>query len=537
MPKGKAGKPPEDRPLTSSYRVPRVIIDDDPPVKARGNPGKPSEQSPQIVAPASILDSATPLNRRLVFRGIHQDILNDTTEELAVEGARDCGKSYLLVTKEIRQLKEHPGMFTFIFRFSDTDTQQKLVPFFREMCGLEEEFPEWNTQENSFRFKNGSIAFMFGLRGTTSSQRYSKMRGLGVSRCYCDQSEELPEDLSLELRAALRQPGYAHQLTFGANPPGHKHWMVDQFPLDNRLKGRKLYQLSIYTNKHNLPAESIARLERAFPPEHPKHKPIILGMRGPNVTGTPIYRDLFTRSIHVRPVRYDPKLPLWEGFDFGKLNPCWMVCQRPYSGGLHWIGGILSDELFLTDFLPIVMRYRGEWFPQLKSDQVRSCCTLSVSRDVGSLTMGVRELRPYGIRPIWTEGSNSPDMVLAMIERQAAYMRRRGADSIEMLAVNDDESHWLKVSREGIDSSPFMAEAYGGGYTWAEKDDGKPKTVSVGRNEFRQPQNDDWFEYPMRIAEHIELNFARGLTQAEIDADAARATKLPLAAKSKSVWT
>lgn len=469
----------------------------------------------------------------LHFQGIHKQILEDKTEELAVEGARDSGKSYVCVTKEVKALKEHPGIHSFLFRYSDKDVETKLIPFFRQMCEHEDFIGEWDSKELCFDFPNRSRAYLFGIRSTSSAQRYSKIRGLSVARVMCDQTEEIPEDVGLEMRASLRQEGFSHQLVYCANPPGHKHWLVDQFPEKNIAKGRRLYQVSLYDNAHNLRPETIRRLELAFPPEHPKHISIILGKRGPNVTGKPIYGNVFQRKLHVRPVLYNPNAPILECFDFGKLNPCWIAGQRGYAGGMQWLGGILSDELFLTDFLPIVMERRAEWFPD--DATFKSCCTLSVSKSVGRLTIGVQELKGYSIRPKWTEGGNSPDIVIAMIERQAAYMRQRGADGMEMLAVNDEEEKWLKVSREGIDPSPFMSEAYMGGYTWAQKADDTTKTISVGSNEFRQPHNDDWFEYPMRAAEHIELNFGAGATQQKRDADA-RAAK-PKSYTPTTAWS
>lgn len=446
------------------------------------------------------------------FAGIHEDILNDVTPELAIVGGRGSGKSTVCVTKEIRISKSSPGIIEFMFRFSQKDTETKLIPFYKEMLDHENEFPTWNDKENCFVFANGSMTYLFGLQTTSAAQRYEKIRGLKAARLYGDQSEAVPSDVGLELRASLRQQGFAHQLTFGANPPPESHWIARQFPVgvQHRYKNRKLYQLRIYDNPH-IPAETLREMELAYPPEHPNYRTLMLGQYGMSVTGEPIYGQTFKRAQHVRPIGYNDKGLLLEAFDFGKLNPCWIVAQRPYSGGLHFLGGIIGQELYLVDFLPIVQEYRSLWFPALKREQVKTCCTLSASRQTGNLVMGVQELKAAGFSPVWTEGGNSPDTVLALIERQANYMRRRGADGAELFGVNNAEDRWLKVSREGVDPSPFMAYAYEGGYAWSEK------TVSVGRNEVKQPQSDEWFEFCMRCAEAIELNFGRGATQEQRD--------------------
>lgn len=455
----------------------------------------------------------------LQFLGIHDEILRDRTAERCVLGARDSGKTTVCVYDELKHLIEHPKLKSFLFRFSDKDTQSKLVPFVREMAVDEfNESPEWDSKELCFNFANGSVAYMFGLHATTASQRYSKMRGLGVARVFSEQAEELPSDIGLELRAALRQPGFQdqYQLTYCANPPSQRHWLITQFPRDQRHKYRKLFLLSLYDNAHNLSTDTIRQLEQAFPIEHPKHRTIILGLPGVNVTGEPIYGNLFKHDLHVRPLEYDPETVLWEGFDFGRLNPCWLVCQRPYGGGLNWLGGIIGQDMFLEDFLPIVKDYRTRWFPALTKQQVKTCCTLSVNQDAPN-AIGVQQLREAGFAPMWQAGSNSPDIVLSLIERQATYLRRRSLNGAEMLGITNAESRWLKATTEGVEPSPFMAEAYGGGYAWQEK------PVSVGRNEIKQPESDDWFEYPMRAAEAIELNFSvNNPTQAQRDERAAK---------------
>lgn len=520
--KGKRGKPPEDKKKKTLDEqvaaIPKIKIGE--AIQKKLKPIPPA--SPPMVPPPA--ESIAPQGK-LSFTGIHADILADTTSELCVLGARDSGKTTVCVYKEIRKLVEIPKLKSFLFRFSDKDTQSKLIPFFREMCLDEfDEKPEWDNKEFAFNFGNGSIAYMFGLQATSAQQRYSKMRGLGVARVFAEQAEELPNDIGLELRAALRQLGFNryYQLTYCANPPDEKHFLVKQFPIDQRYKNRKAYYLSLYDNAHHLAPDTIRQLEQAFPPEHPKHKTIILGLPGVNVTGEPIYGKLYQPALHTRPIAYDPKRPLLECFDFGKQSPTWVVGQRPAGGGMHWLGGIMGMEMFLEDFLPIVQEHRTLWFPDLNPladpaadvpNRVKTCCTLSVSKKDGARITGVEQLKDAGFRPKWVEGGNSPDIVLAMIERQAAYLRRRGTGGVEMLGVNNDESRWLKATDEGVEPSQFMAQGYGGGYAWSDK------LISVGRNEVKQPHSDDWFEFSQRCAEAIELNFS---VKKKTDDEAAR---------------
>ena len=445
----------------------------------------------------------------LEFRGILADFMADRTREIDIEGALSSGKTTACLSKVRRRLEDEPGIQGFIFRYSGTDTDTKLRPAFEQMCVMEypDALPHWDNKELVYEFPNGSICYAFGIKAVDKLSRYSKLRGLGVALIYNDQTEELPKDLGEELRSRMRQPGFHHQLIFSPNPPGTDHWLAKQFPTDRAkmLPGRRLYQVSLYDNAHNLPAEMISGSEAAFPVEHAKHKAVILGQRGPNVIGDAIYEDTFKRSIHVRPVPYDPDVVLLEAFTFGKKNPAWVCSQQRYAGGLAFIGGIIGEGLFLEDFLPVVKRYRAEWFANLAKDKdsVKSCATMSQSLKEQTTVRftGLNVLRASGFPVQWRDNTNSPDVVQGVIERLAGYMRRRTVGGVESLAVNSDEQRWLKVSREGIEPCAFVAQGFEAGYVWDEH------TVSVANNEVRQPKADDWFEHGMRCCEAIELHF------------------------------
>jgi hypothetical protein len=92
---------------------------------------------------------------------------------------------------------------------------------------------------------------------------------------------------------------------------------------------------------------------------------VILGLRGMNVTGEPVYKGAFVRAIHEVPLTYDPTLPLEMALDFGKHHPCAVFRQVSALGQVRYLGGILGQQLYLDDFLDLVLRYRAQWFPAL----------------------------------------------------------------------------------------------------------------------------------------------------------------------------
>lgn len=450
----------------------------------------------------------------LEFRGVHADILLDKSPERDVEGSLNCGKTTVCLWAELNALKEHAGIWILLARYSDDAVSTKLRPAFEQLISLhtlgkEYGIPKWDDKKKFYEFGNGSRAYAFGLKAQSVVERYEKIRGLPVSRIFVDQAEALPGDIGIELRARLRPDIIARergvvfptQLTFSANPVNDDHWLAKQFPVHNNLKRRRYFCVALTDNAHNLPQETIDGMLQATPPDHPKYQTVILGQRGLNVIGDPVYDGLFDRSLHVRSLFLREQAPLMEAYEVGKHNPCWMVAQRTYTGGINFLGGILGKGLVIEDFLPIVNQYREEWFPN--QPQLKSCTApIGDKHTTNDLRFTlVSLLRNAGLQPVWKDSGNAPDVRLAMIEYMASNLRKRSADRSEAVGIEAKPSRWLYANRDGITEKQFLAFAFDGGYTWSDH------FVSVSHKEIRQANEDDEFANAMHCVENICLNF------------------------------
>jgi len=434
------------------------------------------------------------------WRGPIAEFLADPTPEIDLEGALSSGKTTACLWKVFNSLHDHPGIHWWIGRYGDGETQTKIRPAFEQVCQTAGSIPTWNAKELAYEFANGSRCYAYGLKSPDALSRYSKMRGMGVAGIYNDQTEELPEDFSLELRLRLRQPGFPHQLLFSPNPPNVTHWLAQQFPDDNRIPGRKYYAISIHDNAHNLPPALLASALQAYPESHAKHRSVILGRRGMNVQGEPVYKGAFQREIHEAPVAYDRNLVLEMALDFGKHHPCALFRQVSPLGQVRYLGGILGQQLYLDDFLDIVLSHRAQWFPSPAG--LRECCDPAGAADTSHGTSGaVQALRAKGLRPVWVDGSNSPAVRLAMVERMASRMRRRAADRGEAFVVSNDPDRWLTISAQATVPDRFFADGLEAGYVWDEH------MVSVGNKQVRKPKKDGWYEHGQNCAEYLEANF------------------------------
>lgn len=435
---------------------------------------------------------------RTRFYGVHAEFFRDTTPEIDIEGALSSGKTTVCLHKEFDAFQQMPGVWGWLGRYGDGETQTKVRPEFEKVCHHAGSKPRWDAKELAYVFDNGSMAFSYGLKSPDALSRYSKMRGMGVSRIYLDQTEELPEDFSGELRLRLRQPGFPHQLTFSPNPPNTTHYLAKQFPATNTIAGRRYYSVSIYDNAHNLPKELLEAALRMYPPDHAKHRSVILGQRGMNVTGEPVFKGAFVRALHEVALTYDPRLTLEMGLDFGKHHPCAIFRQVSPLGQQRYLGGILGQSLYLDDFLDVVLRYRALWFPNPVS--VRECCDPAGASNPIGVDMSAA-LRAKGITAVYQQDSNSPTMRLSAIERLAGAMRRRAADRAEAFAINSDPERWLVVSESSTTLDPFLADGFEAGYVWDEH------LVSVGNKQVRKPKADGWFEHGQVCAQYLDLNF------------------------------
>lgn len=454
----------------------------------------------------------------LEFHGIHAEILADETPEIDLEGSRMSGKTWVCSAKVHNSCLKYPGIWWLICRYSGTETDNQLRPVFMQVCRLLGSDPVWHQDESAYWFPevDGKVSkvFAYGLKTQSRDQRYAKIRGSGVGGVWCDQAEELPEDIGTEIRALMRQPGYPHQLIFSPNPPDEESFLADQFPDNADQPGRKYFRLSLYDNKHHLPADSIERLEKAYPPTHAKHKSLILGMRGPNIVGIPVYEGAFQRDVHVGPVAWDRSSVLLEAYDAGKHHPTWVVAQRSPFGGLRLLGGILGKRLFLEDFLPVVRRYRAEWFEDEATGPIvsRVCCDPPLSSDRGMRFTTVDILTRAKLKPRWRENANAPDVREATIEEIGGLMQRRAGPGQAVL-INNDPARWLMASHVVVKHSNALVDGCEGSYVWS------PNNVSVSNRLVRQPLFNEWLDGWQRCLENIVLNFFAGqMSQQERDA-------------------
>jgi len=459
-------------------------------------------------------------------RGALWDFLCDHgSRYVDLEGAIRSGKTTVCLWKVIYSCAQHAGIQWLVCRYSDAETRTKLKPRIAELC-IDAGIPiVWNATEMAYEFPNGSRVFVFGLKTQDQSTRYAKLRGLTLAGIYVDQAEELPFDVYEELKGRLSQRGMPQQLIVSPNPPSEDHWLAKEFPEDNRFRGTAYYRTSLYDNAENLDPETIASLEAAYPPGHAKHGPMLLGQRGVNVMGQPVYGPLdprepgtaaFQRTRHVRDLLLLPDLPLLEAIDFGRHHPCVVWAQFTSYGDLLALGGVMGQNIYLHDFVKVIQTYRQTWFPA--HGLIQTCCDPAGSHEnsQGVAENGVSILRDHGIHAMWRADSNTPTVRLGMVERIASHMRSRSPLG-ESFGI--DKTRWLRISATAVIPHAFLADGCQAGYVWDEH------LISVANKPVRRPKKDGWYEHGQNCLEYLEHNF--GGVQPTLEQSIRRAHRVP----------
>lgn len=476
-------------------------------------------------SPTASIFALTPT---LKFRGIYQTILDDQSREILIEGARMCAKTYTACAKVWQSCIDHPGIWWLICRYSGTETDNQLRPIFADICRRMGVAPKWDSEESCYLFPevNGHVSkvFAYGLKSQSKDERFAKVRGSGVAGLFNDQHEETPEDISTEMRALIRQPDYPHQLLLAANPFPEDSYLADQFPEDRDLPGRKRYELSLYDNAHNLSREDIENLERTFPVTHAKYKSLILGKRGTNATGIPVYRDAFDRAFHFVPCTYEDSRPVLEAFQYGQHHPTWLAAQRSYKGGLKILGAVMGKFMMLDEFLERIAVYRKEWFP----DAVFQTCA-DPPPQLGTFRYtNLDVLRRANYVPVYRENGNAPDVQESMIQGLSTLMRTRKGG--EIFSVSDNPNGFVMISKDITKLHKFVIDGIESEYVW------DPNYVSVSNKKTRHPKENEWVNGAQRCIENIWLNFC-AYTPSDYDRDRAEeAEGNPSDSDPVSVW-
>lgn len=460
---------------------------------------------------------------------VHADILAASERFLDVEGALRSAKTWTILIKVRRSLEEHPGIRWAIARWTDGDLNQKLIPDYRNVCALMG-LPHgtWNAKESCYDLPNGSRLYCVHLKSSKTDNKYAAVRGLTVAGFYIDQLEEVPEDVYGEAALRLSQPGFPQQMIVSPNPVPDNHWIAKRWPTTNPDRQHRYISLSIWDNRHNLDASTIEAAEALYPVGHPLRRVKLEGKRGLDVRGKPVYTGAFMRDRHVRALGLHPGLPLLEAYDYGFHHPCVVWAQWAPWGHFWVLGGVMGSDLHLDAFLPVVERYRQQWFPnRLRLDV--TCDPAGAANNsqglrgtpVGMLrdwyqANGERDATGAFVVPQYLPDANHPERRTAANQRIATYMRRQVQQEEAFLV---DPERWALVELGSEKADTWFVDGLEAGYVFEDK----PR-FSATLGTYSLAKKDGFFEHGQNCLEYLAQMFVLDLPQSNEQALKTQAT-------------
>lgn len=427
------------------------------------------------------------------------DLWEATERYVDLEGAIRTGKSTVAVLRVITQARHHPGMQWMMSRWTDRSTKSQLRPLFLHLCPAKFLGP-WNAQEQYYEIRTKekdkpSIVYIHGLRASEDESRFAKFAGKTLGGIYIDQPEEIPRDIWEALKLRISQPGYPQQIILTPNPPSYSHWLVDEFPTDGRRDdGSKDYRYihtALHDNREVMGEAYIKAAEAAFPAGSVQHRRFVLGLRGLSAEGKPVYAGYFNRSLHEREVEMNPELPLLEAWDYGHSHPAVVFLQFTPLGGLHILGGVMGENMFLEDFVPTMLRIRQDWCPNPIEVKSTGDPAGTAMNSQGTNRSAADVLKGYGIdvERHTVKGANHPDKRNAAIQAVAGYMRRLVSGGAPAFQVNP---RFAVIQKSYERDAPILVEAFEAGYVWDER------AVNASRSpNTRRAKKDGFYDHPM----------------------------------------
>jgi hypothetical protein len=445
---------------------------------------------------------------RIKLTPIQARALTATAPFVDLEGGIRAAKSTAANIKKHRLVTEYPGIHLLHARWTDEDTMGELVPKWRDFArqvGLQ---LRWHPDEQYDEVLgttgpsgHNSRVYVRGLRSSESANPYKAIRGLDLAWFHVEQAEELPAGYWAELVGRLSQIGYPHGGWLTPQPVNYKHWIDDEFPEDNHIPGHLYLRTNCYDNIANVGRDYIAQLEAEYPLGSAKRRTLLEGRRGLATPGEPVYAGYFRRELHLDPtLRMHPSSPLLEGWDFGHTAPCVTWWQWLPIGRFQFLGAVMGSDMYLEDFAPIALRYRGEWCRDpMEVWSVGDPAGLDVSNQ-GTVTTKVRDiLAMHGVHPISQSHANRPEVRYQAIQTIGGLMRRLALDGRPSLLCVPDRQ--VIVSQDGAKETPFLTDGFEAGYVWDTR-----QLVGVSA-QIRRPKKDGTYDHSQNATEYIALAF------------------------------
>lgn len=184
---------------------------------------------------------------------------DDVTTEILYGGAAGGGKSFLGCAWLITQCIKYPGTRWLLGRSILKNLKETTLVTFLKICsdwGMNKEHYNYNQQNGSIIFWNGSEVLLKDLFSYPSDPNFDSLGGLEISGAFIDEVNQISEKakniVTSRIRYKLKEFGLKPKLFMSCNPA--KNWVYDKFykmHKENIIEDYKKFIPALVTdNKH-----------------------------------------------------------------------------------------------------------------------------------------------------------------------------------------------------------------------------------------------------------------------------------------------
>jgi len=194
--------------------------------------------------------------------------------------------------------------------------------------------------------------------------------------------------------------------------------------------------------------------------------------------GDPFFPN-FNRAVHVQDCKYDPKLPIARGWDFGRSRPAVVWCQLGRDLKLRILYSFMGKNMNIFRFAPLVVSETNLRFPRAQITDYGDIAGAQES-DKGATTFILME--QFGIEVVTR---------FSYLEEGLKIMEQK-------LMIGEDGTPNILIDPCNVD----LIDGFGGGYVLDTGASGKDEEGKLKN----KPKKDGYFEHLMDALRYVMIH-------------------------------
>ena len=383
-------------------------------------------------------------------------------------GSWRAGKSFAGCHEALKQSYLYPKNTGLIGRKDFTDLRDTTMRTFFEVCP-EEFIKSYNKTEHHVVFLNGSEIYFRELKDGAG------LGSLNLGWFYIDEAEEVEESIFERLKGRLSLNHIGRQCGWlTSNPPNEDHWIYKQFEINDDEDFFTVHA-STYENKQHLPEDYIRSLEKLPTSWRKKY---LEGQYGFTPDGVPFYQG-YVEELHKRKQKFNDKLPLLCGWDFGKHHPAFVVTQWNNS---IWavLMEIMGSNITIDKFADqLVIPALNRNFPHANAIH-------------------------FGDPAMHQQNDKSEFTSYQILQQKGIHVRSRQSEYRKRQEIIEKKLNTVTSGIPSLQVDPscrIINDGFLGGYHYPAR---KPDQAMSSK--FEQPFKDGFYEHLMNALEYVAVN-------------------------------